>query len=208
VSAASAVKLKPAGREIALWSGVKQEHIPQRFATLERMLDETDAGKTLKKLLESGKWDETKWSWFELSDRTATLAAENNKEPLHYFVSADRGYYEALHPTESAIAKWWPSYQNELIAETRSRLATKGADSSAIEREVSAQKQRLSTWTDDRIKDQYYATMRTSKRARADGTRAVEDEIFHKLEKLKVSGAWVHELNENGVEVRRWWQQL
>lgn len=205
---ARGVVLNVADREVALWSGVKPlEHIPRQFASLERMLDETPAGrellKTLRQFADRNEYNKVESVWQELSERIAALATES-KRPVHYFVSADRGYYEALHPSKSALSEWWAAYRPELLRGIRRRLADAKAAQADIERQVMAEEQRLSRWTQEDIEAQYYAEQRHSRYY----PNKIEDEVFHKLEKLHLRGAWVHELNSNGVEIRKWWQEF
>jgi hypothetical protein len=202
LSVARSVVLDVADREVALWSGVKPEQIPRRYATLERMLGETPAGRDLLQTLEAGGFKKFKSVWYELSDRMGVLAEKSGK-PVHYFVSEERGYYDALNPTEAKLTEWWAGYRPKLVQGTRSRLrANKGAAPLDIEREVTAEEQRLSKWTKDDIEAQYYAEHR---RSRYDH-RYIEDEAFHKIEKHGLRGAWVHELDPNGIEIRKWRQ--
>jgi hypothetical protein len=203
-AAARAVKLDPAGRDIAFWSGVRQEHIPRNFATLERMLDETPAGRALQDHMERLKWEDMKGLIYELSDRTSQLA-ESNKGQLHYFVDAERGYIDSMFPSKQAVSEWWPRYQQDAIKETRLRFAKEGP--AKVDAEVKAQQQRWSRWTAEDKEAQFYAMSRRSKFKRPDEGRAIEDEVFHKIEKLRHGGYWIHEINKNGVELRRRWYQ-
>jgi hypothetical protein len=202
-AAARAVKLDPGGRDIALWSGVPEKFIPKKFATLERMLEETPAGRALQEhLSQSGKWEEMKGLWIELSERTSQLA-EDNDGPLHYFVDAERGYLDAMFPSKQTIGEWWPRYQQEALEETRLKFAKDGP--AKADAEIKAQQQRFSRWSEEDKEAQFYAMSRRSKFTRPDGRRAVEDEIFHKVEKLRHGGYWVHEIDKSGIEVRSKW---
>jgi hypothetical protein len=201
LAVARGVILDVADREVALWSGVEPKQIPRQFATLERMLDETPAGRELR--LRLSDFQKFKDVWYELSERTATLAAKS-KKPVHYFISADRGYYDALYPGKPALHEWWNAYRPELLRGTRNRLTASGTAQADVERQVVAQQQRLSKWTQEDIEAQYYAQHR---RSRYDPSR-IEDEVFQKLEKLQLRGAWVHEMDPNGIETRKWWQEF
>lgn len=200
LSAARSVVLDLGDREIAFWSGVKPEQIPRQYATLERLLGDTPAGRVLLEILERGGFEKFESVWYELSDRIGALAAKSGK-PAHYFVSAERGFYEALNPTN--LMEWWLGHRAELAQTIRARLTADGASPAEIEQKVAA----LSRWTRDDIEAQYYAVKRGVIRPRPTGQRHYfEDEVFHKIEKLGLRGAWVHELDSNGVEICKWWQ--
>ena len=197
-AAAKSVMLNSADREIAFWSGVDPMRIPSRYATLEGMLSETPAGRALLKALQSrNNFKKDEAVWYELSNRMADLGSDNSK-PVHYFVAKSRGYREALQVGEVPRA-WWQEYRPKLEQRIRTSMLRDGKSPAEIEQRVA----RLSKWSQEEIEAQYYAEHRVIQRG---AQKFYEDEVFHKIEKLGLKGAWVHELDEKGVEVgARFW---
>jgi hypothetical protein len=201
LAAARSVVLHSAEREIAFWSGVDPMRIPTRYATLEGMLSETPAGRALLNALQSrNDFKKDQAVWYELSSRMAELGSESRK-PVHYFVARSRGYRAALQLGEVPRA-WWQEYRPKLAGQMRTSLAREGKAPAEIEQRIA----RLSNWSQEDIEAQYYAEHRSIQR----GSRKLyEDEVFHKLEKLRLDGAWIHELDENNVEIGApFWQKF
>jgi hypothetical protein len=164
------VKLNPRGREIAFWSGIDPGQIPERFASLERMLDETPAGQAFLAYSTAGKPSKAKDGlWRELSARIGEVAADD-KRPLHYFVGKKRGFYDAMFPTKGMIDNWWATYLRD--------------------------NPQLAHWSRLEIEQQYYAMHRSQIRG---GRVFYENEIFHMIEKIAFGrGYWLHEIDEAG----------
>jgi hypothetical protein len=202
VAAAEKVMLNTMDREVALWSGVDPTRIPGEYATLEGMLSETDAGKALLQQLRTrNDFRRDKDVWYALSERAAQLAADSHKE-AHYFVAKSRGYRAALELGETPRNWWAAEGRLKLSKEITADMTRQGKSAAEIRNRVSS----LDSWSQHRIEEQYYAEHRRIAR----GNRIyVEDEVFHKLEKLNLKGVWVHEIDANGVEVgEKFWQEF
>jgi len=201
-SAAEKVALNTTNREVALWSGINPAAIPRRYATLEGMLSETAAGRTLLEELQArNDFSRDKDVWYELSERTANLGAESRKD-VHYFVAKSRGYRAALELGETPRKWWLAEGKPKLVKEITAEMTRGGKSAAEIRNRLSS----LDSWNQERIEEQYYAVHRSIRR----GNRGlVEDEVFHKLEKLNLDGVWVHEVDANGVEVgEKFWQEF
>lgn len=193
IVAAERVALNTMGREVALWSGIDPLKLPARYATLELMLSETSAGRALLETLKRrNDFKGDQGVWFVLSERAAELASASGKE-VHYFVAESRGYRKAL-ATGAVPAKWWNEVgKPDLIKHIRASVTKEGKPAPDIEQRIA----RLSTWSEEEIEAQYYAEHRRSPH----DPRKIEDEVFHKIEKLGLDRVKVHELDGAGNEV-------
>jgi hypothetical protein len=187
MAAARSVPLNAGRLEVALWSDeAVLQFIPKRFATLERMLEATPQGKELLARIDSksapGGWEAVKEYWWELSDRAAQVAEDSGRD-VHYYVSRNRGFWDATHPpAEAELRAWWA---RENPPASRSK-----------------------TWTTDELEELYYAKNRRGARPDARGRFHYEDEVFHKIEKLNIRKVIVHEIDPATGAEKTWVQDL
>lgn len=194
-SAAEKVRLNPMDREIAFWSGFKSPpRLPGKYATLEGMLDETPAGEALHNALRTrSDFARDKDVWYLLSERAAKVGGDSQKT-VHYFVPRSMGYRAALALGVRPKIWWFNEGRANLVKQITSEMVGAGKSAAQIRERVSA----LDSWNQERIEAEYYTRHREVTR----GNRTlIDDQVFHKLEKLELDGAQIHELDENGNEV-------
>lgn len=198
---AKVVKLNTNGRPVALFSfGRKEKNIPQQFATLNRMLEETSEGKRLLKTLESLPWNQQEAIWWELSDRVAKLGANSGKQ-VHVFVS--KQYRDRMFPDPKVVQQWWTRHKEELIEIRNKKLKQDNLSGAEFQDEVAKYQKKLDNWSQDEIEAQHYAIK---------GKHAIsgkyEDEVFLKIEKMNISDVWIHVVDDAGNETDRFWHKL